>query len=102
MIKEKSQTIKEWLLNEDVEKLSYELSQMLLKAGYKIIDSHITHWNNCCAVTWVLDEGMAYIRSSGSDHKAFFEMSSFNHENHLKFVISLKNLILSSSGNFSI
>ncbi|MGB3466932.1 MAG: hypothetical protein WBA74_16755 [Cyclobacteriaceae bacterium] len=99
MFKDTPQVVREWLLNDDIEMLSYKLSDALLKAGYNIIETYTTSWDNNCSVSWVLDEGMAFVRSTGSNQKLFFEMSSFNHKMHLKFVIILKSLVLNTSGN---
>ncbi len=100
MIKETPQIVREWLLDDDIETLSYQISDLMLKSGYQIIDSHTTKWENHVAISWVLDNGVGFLRSFNENEKLYFEMSSFNHKNHLQFVIELKSLVLSRSGNF--
>lgn len=99
MIKEAPQIVREWLLNDDIETLSYYISDLMLDSGYEIIESRTTKWNNNTAISWVLDKGIGFLRSFDENEKLYFEMSSFNHKNHLKFVIGLKALILSNAGN---
>ena len=99
MIKEVPQIVKEWLLHDDIETLSYQVSELMLSSGYQIIESHSTKWENDTAITWVLDQGFGFLRSFDDHGKLYFEMTSFSHKNHLTFVIGLKSLILSNSGD---
>ena len=99
MIKEAPQIIREWLLHDDIETLSYQVSELMLSSGYQIIESHSTKWENNTVITWVLNQGLGFLRSFDDHEKLYFEMTSFNHKNHLTFVIGLKSLILSNSGD---
>lgn len=99
MIKEAPQVVREWLLHDDIETLSYQISELMLNSGYQIIESHSTKWENNTAITWVLNQGSGFLRSFDDNEKLYFEMTSFSHKNHLTFVIGLKSLILSNSGD---
>lgn len=97
MIKETPETVREWLVNEDIETLIYQLSALILESGYEIIDTNSVKWEDHQAETWILDDGMAFLRSFNGSEKLFFEMSSFTHDKHLKFVVGLRQLVLQRS-----
>ena len=97
MVKETPETVREWLVNEDFETLTYQLSALFLEAGFEIIDTNSVKWAEHQAESWILDDGMAFLRSFDGNNKLFFELSSFAHQKHLKFVIGLKQLILQRS-----
>ena len=97
MIKETPETVREWLVNEDVETLIYHLSALFIESGYEIIDTNSVKWADHQAETWILGDGIAFLRSFNGSDKLFFEVSSFSHSKHLKFVIGLKQLVLQRS-----
>jgi len=63
MIKETPEIVREWLLNDDMETLCYQISELLIKSEYEIIDSHSTIWGSHAAESWILDDGVAFLRS---------------------------------------
>jgi len=93
-MKDKPEIITEWLISDDIEQLSYQLADLMIKSGYKVVETNNTLWNGQETIVWVLDEGVAFLRSYNQAEKLFFELSSFNHSKHLQFVILLKNFIL--------
>lgn len=97
MIKETPETVREWLVNEDIETLIYQLSGLFLESGYQIIETNSVQWAKHQAQSWILDDGMAFLRSFNGSEKLFLEVSSFAHDKHLKFVISLRQLVLERS-----
>ena len=98
-MKDKPEVLTEWLVNDDIESLSYLIADLLIKSNYQIIETYHKQWNKDETIVWVLDEGVAFIRSYNGKEKIFLELSSFNHTKHLQFVILLKNMILQGHKN---
>ncbi len=96
-MKDKPEILTEWLISDDIELLSYNLSGLLVSANFQIIKSHTTQWSGEETIVWILDDGIAFLRSYNNFEKLFFELSSFNHDKHLSFVIKLKNLLLQNT-----
>ena len=55
MIKETPETVREWLVNEDIETLIYQLSGLFLESGYQIIETNSVQWAKHQAQSWILD-----------------------------------------------
>ncbi len=94
MLSQKHDKLVEWILSEDFEKTQYEISALLANSKYEILDIHVVTMSDHESCTWNFREGMLYLKNFPQNPKVFLEITSFNHEKYLDFVIRLKNYLL--------
>ncbi|MCR9253160.1 MAG: hypothetical protein NXI20_22295 [bacterium] len=84
----------EWILSDDFELTQYKISSLIAESKFEIVDINTVTMEDHQSCTWTFREGMLFIKNFSVNPKVFLELTSFDHEKYLDFVIRLKNYLL--------